>query len=65
MCGMWMAIIPVPVHRLKLTFGLVSGEVKVEVRPALPAEGVDLILGNDLARNKVWANGAPPLVVTQ
>lgn len=52
-------------HRLKLTCGFVSGEVEVGVRPALPVEGVDLILGNDLAGRKVWAHSAPPLVATQ
>lgn len=62
---MRMTIIPAPVHKLKHTCGLVSGEVKVGVHPALPVEGVDLILGNDLAGNKVWAASAPLLVVTQ
>lgn len=37
MRGMGMTIIPAPVHKLKLTCGLVSGEVKVGVHPALPA----------------------------
>lgn len=65
MRGMGMTIIPVPLHKLKLTCGLVSGEVKIGVRPALPVEGVDLILGSDLAGNKVWAASTPLLVVTQ
>lgn len=65
MRGMGMTIVPVPVHKLKLTCGLVSGEVEVGVRPALPVEGVDFILGNDLAGNKVWATSTPHFVVTQ
>lgn len=65
MRGMRMTIIPVPVHRLKLTCGLVSGEVKIGVHPALPVEGVDVILGNDLAGTNVWADRVPPLVITQ
>lgn len=62
--GVGMTIIPISAHRLSLTCGLVSGEVKVGVCPALPVEGVDLILGNDLAGTKVWADSVPPLVVT-
>ncbi|XP_078145189.1 uncharacterized protein LOC139914508 [Centroberyx gerrardi] len=43
---------------------LVEGEVKIGVRPQLPVDGVDVILGNDLAGDRVWAEG-PPHVVTQ
>lgn len=50
-----------PSHRLSLT----CGEVKVGVHPALPVEGVDLILVNDLAGTKAWADSVPPLVVTR
>lgn len=39
--------------------------MKVGVRPALPVEGVDLILSNDLAKNKVWATSAMLLVIFQ
>lgn len=28
----------------------------------LPVKGVHMILGNDLAGNKVWANGEPQVV---
>uniref|UniRef100_A0AAV2LN55 Uncharacterized protein n=1 Tax=Knipowitschia caucasica TaxID=637954 RepID=A0AAV2LN55_KNICA len=31
--------------------------VDLAVRPALPMEGVDVILGNDLAGHRVWASG--------
>ena len=34
------------------------------VRPALPVEGIDIILGNDLAGSRVWASVSPPPVVT-
>lgn len=34
------------------------------VRPALPVEGVDIILGNDLAGGQVWGKVSSALVVT-
>lgn len=60
-----MNIIPVPVHRMEILCGFVTREVRVGVRPALPVEGVDIILGNDLAGDRVWAEAPPPYVVTQ
>lgn len=33
-----------------------NGEIIVGVRPALPVEGGHLILGNDLASKRVWAD---------
>ncbi len=62
---MRMTIIPVPVHRMELVCGLVLGEVAVGVRPVLPVEEVNIILGNDLAGDRVWAEAPPPNVVTQ
>lgn len=46
-------------HKVTLTCGLVEGDVVVGVRPKLPVEGVHMILGNDLAGSKVWADGKP------
>ena len=45
MQGMGMRIIPVPLHSMNIVCGLVGGEVVVGVRPQLPVEGVDIILG--------------------
>ena len=61
MRGMGMKIVPVSLHRLRLVCGLVTGEVVVGVRPELPVEGVDIILGNDLAGDKVWAEAQSPV----
>lgn len=58
MRGMGMTIIPVQVHTLKLTRRLVCACYCL-------LRGVDLILGNDQAGNKVWATGTPLLMVTQ
>lgn len=31
---------------------------------ALPIEGINMVVGNYLAHNRVWANVAPPYVIT-
>ena len=56
-----MGIVPfsVPLHRLVLNCGLAQGEVSVGVRPQFPVKGVHMILGNDLAGDRVWAKGQP------
>ena len=43
---------------------LVKGEVRMGVRPALPIEGIAVILGNGLAGSRVWADVPPPPVLT-
>ena len=35
------------------------------MRHALPVDGVEMILGNDLAGGAVWANVPPPLVTAR
>ena len=47
---------PVPLHTVYLQSCLVTGPVKVGIQPSLPFEGVHLILGNDLAGDKVVVN---------
>ena len=56
-----MSVVPVPLHSVVLFSGLVQGEVAMGVRPVMPIEGVDVILGNGLAGSRVWAEGPPPL----
>ena len=51
--GVKLGILRFPLHRIHLKSDLVSGTVVVGVRPTLPIPGVSLILGNDLAREKV------------
>ncbi|VDI22125.1 Hypothetical predicted protein [Mytilus galloprovincialis] len=51
--GVELGCIDVPLHRIYLKSDLITGPVIVGVRPNLPVEGVTLLLGNDLARNKV------------
>ena len=47
---------PVPLYNVYLLSNLVSGHVTLGIRPSLPFDGVHLLLGNDLARDKVVIN---------
>ena len=54
--GMEMAVFHVPVHKLMLHSPLFDGEVCMGVRPALPVKGVTVVLGNDVAGGRVFAD---------
>ena len=43
----------VPLHRVHLSSSVLSGSVVVGLRSSLPFKGVQLLLGNDLAGDKV------------
>lgn len=58
--GMGMKALKVPLHKMMLYSDLFQGQITVGVRPALPVEGITLILGNGVAGEHVWAD-APPL----
>ena len=60
--GVGMEYSKVPLHKILLKSGLVSGLVTVGVRPKLPIEGVSMLLGNDLAGVKVIPD---PIVTTE
>ncbi len=62
--GIGLEIFSAPLHRIQLESELVNGEVEIALRPSLPVEGVDLILGNNLAGNRVWRAVVPPVVKT-
>ena len=47
---------PVPLYNVYLLSNLVSGHVTLGIRPSLPFDGVHLLLGNDLAGDKVVIN---------
>lgn len=51
--GISLTEMSVPLHEVELKCDLVSGPVTVGVVPRLPMEGVDFLLGNDLAGDKV------------
>jgi hypothetical protein len=58
--GIDMETIMVPLHKVNLKSGLITGEVTVAVRPELPIKGVHMLLGNDLAGKKVFPD---PIVI--
>ncbi len=63
--GFEMGFVEVPLHRIHLSSAIVSGDVIVGVRSALPVPGITFILGNDLAGGNVWGRSgvaAPPVV---
>lgn len=58
--GMGMTELQVPLHNIMLHCDLFQGQISVGVRPALPIEGITLILGNGVAGGRVWAAPPPP-----
>ena len=54
--GVERGFINVPLHNIYLSSDLVTGLVAVGIRPSLPFKGVHLLLGNDLAGDKVVLN---------
>ena len=59
--GVECGFVNVPLHNIYLSSDLVTGLVAVGIRPSLPFKGVHLLLGNDLAGDKVVVN---PLLTT-
>lgn len=58
--GIKLDCVKVPLHSVYLQSDLFTGFTKLGVRSQLPVEGVDLILGNDIAGGKVFPQ---PIVV--
>ena len=56
MQGVECEFVNVPLHNHYLSSDLVNGPVAVGNRQTLPFRGVHLLLGNDLAGNKVVVN---------
>ena len=54
--GVECGFVTVQLHNIYLSSGLVAGLVAVGIRPYLPFKGVHLLLGNDLAGDKVVVN---------
>ena len=54
--GVECGFVNVPLHNIYLSSDLVTGLVAVGIRPSLPFKGVHLLLGNDLAGDKVVVN---------
>lgn len=52
--GLKMSVVRAPMHTVFLRCPLVTGPAKVALRDQLPVHGVDMILGNDLAGERVF-----------
>lgn len=61
--GIGLNVMSVPLNKIVLESDLIHGEVEVAVSSCLPVEGVQVILGNDLASERVWWDDSPHLVV--
>ena len=57
--GVECGTVNIPLHHVNLSSDLVTGLVVIGIKPSLPFKGVHLLLGNDLAGDKVVVN---PLV---
>ena len=57
--GVECGTVDIPLHHVNLSSDLVTGLVVIGITPSLPFKGVHLLLGNDLAGDKVVVN---PLV---
>ena len=54
--GVEMGILEVPLHEVNIKSSLMNGNIVIGMRPSLPVEGISLILGNDLAGEKVMVD---------
>ena len=57
--GVECGTVNIPLHHVNLSSDLVTGLVVISITPSLPFKGIHLLLGNDLAGDKVVVN---PLV---
>ena len=51
-----MGVLEVPLHEVNIKSSLINGNIVIGMRPTLPVEGISLILGNDLAGEKVMVD---------
>lgn len=52
--GIGLSYVPAPLHKVYLDSKLASGVFQVAVRHKFPIDGVDFIMGNDIAGGKVY-----------
>ena len=51
--GVEMGVLEVPLHEVNIKSSLINGNIVIGTRPSLPVEEISLILGNDLAGERV------------
>ena len=54
--GVEIGILEVPLHEVNINSSLINSHIVIGMRPSLPVEGISLILGNDLAGEKVMVD---------
>ena len=54
--GVEMGVLEVPLHEVNIKSSLINGNIVIGMRPSLPVERISLILGNDLAGEKVMVD---------
>ena len=54
--GVEMGVLEVPLHEVNIKSSLINGNIVIGMRPSLPVEGISLLLGNDLAGEKVMVD---------
>ena len=54
--GVEMGVLEVPLHEVNIKSSLINGNIVIGMRPSLPVEVISLILGNDLAGEKVMVD---------
>ena len=54
--GVEMGVLEVPLHEVNIKSSLINGNIVIGMRPSLLVEGISLILGNDLAGEKVMVD---------
>ena len=54
--GVEMGILELPLHDVNIKSSLINGNIVIGIGPSLPVEGISLILGNDLAGEKVMVD---------
>lgn len=54
--GVGGGFVGAPLHRVFLKSNIINGPVVVAIVPSLPVEGIDFVLGNDLAGTQVCSN---------
>ena len=52
--GIGLQPFPVPLHRIQLQSGFVYSKVIITVRPTLPIDNIDMIIGNNLGGDFVY-----------
>ena len=54
--GVEMGVLEVPLHEVNIKSSLINGNIVIGMRPSLPVEWISLILGNDLAGERVMVD---------